>query len=63
MKIFCLLFALMLLPCPAISANIRGDTVACKRDFNFCATLICPFFYKASGTCYNQKQKCCKPWI
>uniref|UniRef100_A0A670HUT5 Beta-defensin-like domain-containing protein n=1 Tax=Podarcis muralis TaxID=64176 RepID=A0A670HUT5_PODMU len=58
MKAPFLLFALL----PLVFPTNESDTVACRKNFNICSTLLCPVFYTANGTCYDGKQKCCVPW-
>uniref|UniRef100_A0A8D0BFG3 Beta-defensin-like domain-containing protein n=1 Tax=Salvator merianae TaxID=96440 RepID=A0A8D0BFG3_SALMN len=60
MKTLFLISAVLLLLFPAAP---EPDTVTCKKNDNICATLLCPFWYKTIGTCYEGRQKCCRHWI
>ncbi|XP_028942895.1 LOW QUALITY PROTEIN: beta-defensin 1 [Antrostomus carolinensis] len=57
MKILFLL--LLLLPSVSQAATV-SDTVTCRKTKGKCSFFLCPFFKRATGTCYNGLAKCCR---
>uniref|UniRef100_A0A8C8SDM6 Beta-defensin-like domain-containing protein n=1 Tax=Pelusios castaneus TaxID=367368 RepID=A0A8C8SDM6_9SAUR len=43
--------------------HILSDTVICRKTKGKCSFVICPFFTKANGTCFDGKAKCCRPCL
>ncbi|NXI72811.1 GLL14 protein, partial [Anseranas semipalmata] len=39
-----------------------SDTVRCRMIKGECSFLLCPFFKRSTGTCYNGLAKCCRPF-
>ncbi|NXC42156.1 GLL14 protein, partial [Penelope pileata] len=54
---------LLLLVLLAVShAAAESDTVMCRKMKGECSFLLCSFFKRSTGTCYNGLAKCCRPF-
>ncbi|NXJ08708.1 GLL14 protein, partial [Odontophorus gujanensis] len=54
---------LLLLVLLAVSQAASGsDTITCRKIRGKCSFLLCPFFKRSVGTCYNGLAKCCRPF-